>query len=310
MREVRDAEVSGRAEARGGASGARRRLRRLVRGLTVGLAAALTVTAVPAGAVASPVEGGAHGGEPHAPEEFVALRTVDPTIIQEMRYFTPHDFMGVRVTGYREPTCLVTRDTADGLHRAQQAFLRRGYSLKVYDCYRPQRAVNHFMDWAKDLDDQRMKGEFYPRIDKSTLFRDGYIAEKSGHSRDSTVDLTLVKLPALPTRPYVPGEPLSPCYGPKESRFPDNSLDMGTGFDCFDTLAHTLDPRVKGKQRANRLLLKQGMEQAGFTNYPSEWWHYTLTPETFPDTSFDFPVSWRSVTGRRNHRAETARSRC
>ncbi|MFF9483085.1 M15 family metallopeptidase [Streptomyces sp. NPDC014733] len=280
-------------------AGARRRLRRLVRGLTVGLAAALTVTALPAGAVASPVTDGAHGGEPHAPAEFVALRAVDPTIIQEMRYFTPHDFMGVRVTGYREPTCLVTRDTANGLHRAQQAFLRRGYSLKVYDCYRPQRAVNHFMAWAEDLGDQRMKGEFYPRIDKSTLFRDGYIAEKSGHSRGSTIDLTLVKLPALPTRPYVPGEPLSPCYGPKETRFPDNSLDMGTGFDCFDTLAHTLDPRIKGKQRANRLLLKHGMERAGFTNYADEWWHYTLTPETFPDAYFDFPVSSRSVAGRR-----------
>ncbi|WP_399094799.1 M15 family metallopeptidase [Streptomyces sp. BBFR2] len=283
----------------GRGSGAGRRLRPLVRGLAVGLAAAAVAAVVPGGAVASPVAGGARGGEPRAPEEFVALRAVDPTIMQEMRYFTPHDFMGVRVTGYRAPTCLVTRDTARGLHRAQRAFLRRGYSLKVYDCYRPQRAVNHFMTWAKDLGDQRMKGEFYPRIDKSTLFRDGYIAEKSGHSRGSTVDLTLVKLPALPTRPYVPGEPLSPCYGPQEARFPDNSLDMGTGFDCFDTLAHTLDPRIKGEQRANRLLLKRGMERAGFTNYAAEWWHYTLTPETFPDTYFDFPVAWRSVTGRR-----------
>ncbi|MGD3106925.1 M15 family metallopeptidase [Streptomyces sp. YGL11-2] len=241
---------------------------------------------------------GAHGAhdDPKAPREFVALRAVDPTIIQEIRYATPHDFMGVPVTGYREPMCILTRDAARALHRAQLSFLRRGYSLKVYDCYRPQRAVNHFVAWAKDLADQRMKAEFYPRVDKSTLFRDGYIAEKSGHSRGSTVDLTLVRLPAVPTRPYGPGEPLASCYGPKPLRFPDNSLDMGTGFDCFDTLAHTLDPRVRGWQAANRLLLKKGLERAGFVNYAAEWWHYTFTPETFPDTYFDFPVSRGSLT--------------
>ncbi|WP_407554394.1 M15 family metallopeptidase [Streptomyces sp. Pv4-95] len=278
------------------------RLAAALRGLAVAAAALMTVTAVPSSAAVgaearteprSPAAGG-----PKAPEEFVALRDVDRTIIQEMRYFTPHNFMGVRVTGYRAPTCLVTRDTARALHRAQLSFLRRGYSLKVYDCYRPQRAVDHFVAWAKDLDDERMKAEFYPRVEKSALFRDGYIAEKSGHSRGSTVDLTLVRLPALPTRPYVPGEPLAACYGPKEVRFPDNSLDMGTGFDCFDTLAHTLDPRITGRQRANRLLLKDGLERAGFVNYASEWWHYTFTPETFPDTAFDFPVSRRSLGGR------------
>ncbi|MFD8549526.1 M15 family metallopeptidase [Streptomyces sp. NPDC059649] len=285
----------------------RKRLAAALRGAaTVAAAAALlTVTALspaaaaPAARPAPPVAAPAH--EPKAPEEFVALRDVDPTILQEMRYFTPHNFMGVPVTGYRAPVCLLTRDAARALHRAQRSFLRRGYSLKVYDCYRPQRAVNHFVAWAEDLGDQRMKGEFYPRVDKSTLFRDGYIAEKSGHSRGSTVDLTLVRLPALPTRPYVPGEPLTPCYGPREARFPDNSLDMGTGFDCFDTLAHTLDPRITGLQRANRLLLKDGLERAGFVNYAAEWWHYTFTPETFPDTYFDFPVSRRSLTGHRPH---------
>ena len=274
------------------------RLAAALRGLAVAAAALMTVTALPSSATADGATGPPRSrvaDGPKAPKEFVALREVDPTIIQEMRYFTPHDFMGVRVTGYRAPMCVVTRDTARALHRAQRAFLRRGYSLKVYDCYRPQRAVDHFVAWAKDLDDQRMKGEFYPRVDKSVLFRDGYIAEKSGHSRGSTVDLTLVRLPARPTRPYVPGEPLSSCYGPKAERFPDNSLDMGTGFDCFDTLAHTLDPRIKGEQRANRLFLKGGLERAGFVNYDKEWWHYTFTPETFPDTYFDFPVSPRSL---------------
>ncbi|MFE5742159.1 M15 family metallopeptidase [Streptomyces celluloflavus] len=274
------------------------RLTAALRGLAVAAAALLTVTLLPSSAVAgAPAARPAPppAAEPKAPAEFVALRAVDPTIIQEMRYFTPHDFMGVPVTGYRAPVCLVTRDTARALHRAQLSFLRRGYSLKVYDCYRPQRAVNHFIRWAEDPGDQRMKDEFYPRVEKSALFRDGYIAEKSGHSRGSTLDLTLVRLPALPTRPYHPGEPLSSCYGPKAARFPDNSLDMGTGFDCMDPLAHTLDPRITGTQRANRLLLKRGLEQAGFVNYAYEWWHYTLAAETFPDTYFDFPVSLRSL---------------
>ncbi|WP_111605161.1 M15 family metallopeptidase [Streptomyces sp. Amel2xB2] len=244
---------------------------------------------------------GAHGAgtsrhashDPSAPREFVALRDVAPTIRQEMRYRTPHNFTGAdHVRGYRQGMCIVTRDTADALRTAQRSFLKRGYSLKVYDCYRPQRAVDHFVEWAKDLDDQRMKDEFYPRVEKDRLFEDGYIAEKSGHSRGSTVDLTLVRLPAKPTRPYRPGEPLVPCFAPKDERFPDNSLDMGTGFDCFDTLSHTADPRIKGEQRANRMLLKGTLEKAGFTNLPEEWWHFTLTDETFPETYFDFPV-WR-----------------
>ncbi|MGH3324645.1 MAG: M15 family metallopeptidase, partial [Streptomyces sp.] len=229
--------------------------------------------------------------------EFVALRDVAPSILQENRYPTRHNFVGEPVRGYRQRMCIVTRDTAEALRRAQRSFLGRGYSLKMYDCYRPQRAVDHFVDWAKDLDDERMKGEFYPRVAKDRLFEDGYIAEKSGHSRGSTVDLTLVRLPARPTRPYRPGEPLVPCFAPKNVRFPDNSLDMGTGYDCFDTLAHTLDPRIKGEQRANRLLLKHGLEKAGFANYENEWWHYTFRPETFPDTYFDFPV-WRRALSR------------
>ncbi|MFG2600003.1 M15 family metallopeptidase [Streptomyces sp. NPDC048462] len=235
--------------------------------------------------------------EPKAPAEFVSLRAVDPTIIQEMRYPTGHDFMGEPVDGYRDPLCILTRPAAQALHRAQLRLLRRGYSLKVYDCYRPQRAVDHFVRWAKDLDDATMKGEFYPRVDKTRLFADGYIAEKSGHSRGSTVDLTLVRLPARPTAPYRPGQPLVPCYAPRAERFPDNSIDMGTGFDCFDTLSHTDDPRIQGVQRANRQFLKKTLADAGFVNLAEEWWHYTFAPELFPDTYFDFPVARRSVAG-------------
>ncbi|MEV6295549.1 M15 family metallopeptidase [Streptomyces sp. NPDC051896] len=265
------------------------RLTSAVRGLVTTFAALLAVTTVPATAGAAT--------EPKAPKDFVALRTVDPTIVQEMRYFTPHNFVGERIDGYEQPMCILTRPAAEALHKAQLTLLRKGYTLKVYDCYRPQRAVNHFVRWAKDLDDQAMKGEFYPNVDKTRLFADGYIAEKSGHSRGSTMDLTIVKLPARPTRPYHPGQPLVPCFAPKEERFPDNSVDMGTGFDCFDTLAHTLDPRIQGEQRANRLLLKSTLENLGFVNLAEEWWHYTYKPEPYPDTYFDFPVSSKSLVG-------------
>ncbi|MFD9870275.1 M15 family metallopeptidase [Streptomyces niveus] len=286
------------------------RLASALRALAATAATLLAVTAAAPGASGATVTAGTTGapgasatGEgsrtagPSAPEEFVALPAVAPTIIHDMRYITPHNFMGERVDGYDQPLCILTRPAARALQRAQWKLLRQGYSLKVYDCYRPQRAVDHFVRWAKDLEDETMKPEFYPRVDKSRLFTDGYIAEKSGHSRGSTVDLTIVKLPAKPTRPYVPGEKLVPCYAPQGERFRDDSVDMGTGYDCFDTLSHTDDPRVQEKQRANRQLLKSTLADVGFANLPEEWWHFTHKPEVFPDTYFDFPVSWRSVAG-------------
>ncbi|MFH9014592.1 M15 family metallopeptidase [Streptomyces sp. NPDC017943] len=267
------------------------RLTTVARALITAVAALLAATAATAPAQARP--------EPRAPKDFVALRSVDPTILQEMRYATAHNFVGERIDGYRRPLCILTRPAAEALHQAQRRLLRRGYTLKVYDCYRPQRAVDHFVRWAEDLDDEAMKGEFYPNVDKTRLFADGYIAEKSGHSRGSTLDVTLVRLPARPTRPYHPGEHLVPCFAPRRERFPDNSVDMGTGFDCFDTLSHTLDPRIQGPQRANRLLLKSTLEGLGFVNLAEEWWHYTFKPEPYPDTYFDFPVSSRSLPGLR-----------
>lgn len=261
----------------------------LLRALAVAAVTALALTGAPAPAQAKP--------EPKAPDAFVALRDVDPTILQEIRYTTAHNFVGEPVDGYRKPMCILTEPAAKALHKAQRRLLRGGYSLKVYDCYRPQRAVDHFVRWAKDLDDGRMKQEFYPQVDKSRLLADGYIAEKSGHSRGSSVDLTVVKLPAWPTRPYVPGEPLVECYTPQGERFPDNSVGMGTGFDCFDMLSHTDDPRIKGVQRANRDLLRGTLAEQGFTDLPEEWWHFTHKPELFPETYFDFPVSRRSLIG-------------
>ncbi|WP_254406530.1 M15 family metallopeptidase [Streptomyces sp. AC627_RSS907] len=235
--------------------------------------------------------------EEKAPAEFVALKDVAPSILQDMRYHTAHNFIGSKTAGYDEPLCVLTSAAARALARAQQKFLTQGYSLKVYDCYRPQRAVDQFVRWAEDLDDELMKDEFYPRVEKSDLFTDGYIAAKSGHSRGSTVDLTLVELPAATTRPYVPGEKLVPCYAPAEQRFPDNSIDMGTGFDCFDTLSHTLDPRVGEPQSTNRLRLRTALESVGFVNLAEEWWHFTLAAEPFPATYFDFPVSRASLNG-------------
>ncbi|MFE1552664.1 M15 family metallopeptidase [Streptomyces sp. NPDC058718] len=270
------------------------RLASALRALAVTAAAGLlSVT----GAVASPAPPASAAPEPKAPREFVALNSVDRTIVQEMRYTTAHNFVGAPIDGYRQPLCILTRPAAEALHRAQVRLLARGYTLKVYDCYRPQRAVDHFVRWAKDLEDERMKEEFYPLVDKSRLFADGYIAEKSGHSRGSTVDLTIVRLPAVPTRAYVPGEALTECYAPREERFPDNSVDMGTGYDCFDTRSHTDDPRIQGEQRANRQLLKDALGEQGFVNLPEEWWHFTFKPEPFPSTFFDFPVARRSVAG-------------
>jgi zinc D-Ala-D-Ala dipeptidase len=274
--------------------------------------------ALAAVAVGSPAAAADHEGlKPRkAPAAFVSLHQVDPTILLDIRYYTNHNFVGRRIHGYRDPICILTRPAAEGLKRVQAALVPRGYTLKVYDCYRPQRAVNDFVRWAERLNDQKMKREFYPRVDKSRLFADGYIAERSGHSRGSTMDLTLVKLP--PRR-----QPrwsfrrfgLVPCFAPYRKRFPDNTIDMGTGYDCFDTLAHTLDPRIQGKQLANRLLLKSAMEAAGFTNYANEWWHYTLNDEPFPDTYFDFPVSCRSLhkarhcRARRHHRSSRRAAR-
>ncbi|MER7077630.1 D-alanyl-D-alanine dipeptidase [Saccharopolyspora kobensis] len=238
-------------------------------------------TEAPSPSPAEPVE--------QAPAGFVRLRDVDPSIIEEIRYATSHNFTGDPVPGYDEPMCVVTRPLAEALHAAQQRLAPQGYTLKVYDCYRPRRADTRFVEWAEDVDDQRMKAEFYPGLDKSRLFADGYIAERSGHSRGSSVDLTLVRLPANPQRPYVPGEPLTSCSA--EQRFPDNSIDMATGYDCFDSLSHTDDPRVTGEARANRDLLRDVLTSVGLQNYRYEWWHFNLPREPFPDQYFDFPVN-------------------
>ncbi|MFD2764979.1 M15 family metallopeptidase [Micromonospora eburnea] len=232
---------------------------------------------------------------PRAPADFVDLGDVDPGIRADVRYATAHNFVGRPIAGYPEPRCLLTRRAAEALHRVQTAALAEGHSLKVYDCYRPQRAVNDFVAWAKLPGEQQMKGEFYPDLPKDRLFADGYIGAPTAHSRGSTLDLTLVPVPTPEQPAYVPGQPLVACTAPVGRRFPDNSIDMGTGFDCFDARAHTADARVTGAARDNRGLLQRLMTAQGFENYSLEWWHYRYVDEPYPDTYFDFPVARSSL---------------
>ena len=222
------------------------------------------------------------------PDGFVYLRDVDPTILQDMRYAGPHNFVGERIDGYEAGECILTEPAARGLKKAQDELRGKGLSLKVYDCYRPARAVAHFVRWAENAD-KRMKPEFYPAVDKTRVFALGYIARRSGHSRGSTVDLTIVRLPPPFQPDYLPGEPLSACTAPSAERFPDNSLDFGTGFDCFDALSHTWNGAVDGDAAKNRKLLVDVMSRAGFSNYRKEWWHFDFKSPPFK-TYFDFPV--------------------
>ncbi|MEH0938136.1 M15 family metallopeptidase [Micromonospora psammae] len=259
-------------------------------------AAALAACAGPAPATtASARPLAAASGQPHAPDDFVVLSDVDSRILTDIRYATAHNFVGRPIAGYAEPLCLLTRAAADALRRVQTAALAQGRSLKVYDCYRPQRAVDDFVRWAKQPGEEQTKAEFYPRVKKSALFDEGYVGAPTAHSSGSTVDLTLVAVPPAAQPAYTPGQPLVACTEPAGRRFADNSIDMGTGFDCFDPSSATDSPRVGDAARSNRALLRQLMTEAGFTNYPTEWWHYRLSAEPYPKRYFDFPVARSSI---------------
>ncbi len=199
-------------------------------------------------------------------QEFVDLQVVIPSVQLDIRYFTATNFAGRRIDGYEAPKCLLTRKAALALKTVQMELTKKKLGVKVFDCYRPQRAVDHFIRWANDVNDQKTKAAYYPSVDKKDLFKLGYLAEKSGHSRGSTADLTLIDL--MTTR----------------------ELDMGTDFDFFDPRSNMDNPLISKIQRENRTLLKAVMERHGFTNLKSEWWHFTLQNETFPDTYFNFDV--------------------
>lgn len=224
------------------------------------------------------------------PKNFVEIREVIPNVVMDIRYFGPHNFIGEKIDGYEAPKCFLTKKAAEALANVQKELEAFSMSLKIYDCYRPQRAVNQFIKWAEDTSDTRMRKEFYPEIDKKNLFRDKYIAAKSGHSRGSTVDLTIVPIPTPKQENYVKGQALRDCRLPASKRFKDNSIDMGTGYDCLDALSNPENPKINNEQKRNRLLLKTLMDKYGFRISQKEWWHYSLRDEPYPNTYFDFEV--------------------
>jgi len=217
--------------------------------------------------IAAAVAGcGIHAAVAHErPDAFVDAATSVPGLIVEMRYASSHNFVGRPIDGYQAPHCLLTQEASAALAAAVRDVAAQNLVIKVFDCYRPARAVENFVRWARDLADTAGKAEFYPDVDKRTLFRDGYIASHSGHSRGSTIDLTLATTEG-------------------------HELDMGTPFDYFSPRSWTADSTITPQQHANRMLLAAAMRRRGFRGYDKEWWHFTLRNEPFPETYFDFPV--------------------
>ena len=216
----------------------------------------------------SPVSA-ARSTSPDDSSGFVVLSEVVPDIIQEIRYFSTYNFVGDRIEGYEQPMAIMTIEAANALKAVSDEVKAHGYRLKVFDAYRPQSAVDHFVRWGKNLNDYRMKYYFYPNVDKSRLFIEGYIDEKSGHSRGSTIDLTLFDMAT------------------------GKEVDMGGTFDYFGELSH---PDYKGnlteQQLKNRQYLREVMIKHGFKPLETEWWHFTLKDEPYPDTYFTFAVDF------------------
>jgi D-alanyl-D-alanine dipeptidase len=228
--------------------------------------------------------------EHRRPEDVVDVSKAIPAMQFDMRYASSNNFVGRRISGYQENACLLTESAIAALKKVEDRLLPMGLTLKAYDCYRPQRAVDNFVAWAADPNQQRMRGEFYPSVPKDRLFEEGYIAAHSGHSRASTIDLTIVPSGSAVPQPTAHAS-LVDCAAPKEQRAPDNSLDFGTGFDCFSPVSHPSYQGVSAQVKANRLLLQSLMTDAGFVPLETEWWHFTLKDEPYPNTYFDFPVT-------------------
>lgn len=202
---------------------------------------------------------------------FVLLTDVLPDVILEIRYYSSYNFVGHRIDGYQEPVALCTRQAAEALAKADSILRQQGYRLKIFDAYRPQMAVNHFVRWAKDQSDTLMKSYFYPRVNKRDLFELDFIALRSGHSRGSTFDLTLFDM--------------------REG----HDVDMGGPFDFFGPRSAPSFDGISPQQKRNRLILRDAMRAAGFKSLYTEWWHFTLRNEPYPDTYFTFPVAISSL---------------
>ncbi len=216
-------------------------------------------------------------------EHFVSIPEAIPDAILEIRYFSTYNFIGDRINGYLAPTALLTRAAADSLRAVSDDLMRMGYRIKIYDAYRPQMAVDHFVRWAADQKDQRMKSCFYPDLRKNVLFKQGYIMEKSGHSRGSTVDLTIFDMAA---GKEVDMGGTFDWFGPESH--PDFCGDPDTG--VYDARAGRKRNGITETQFRNRLILREAMLRHGFKPLDEEWWHFTLKNEPFPDTYFTFPV--------------------
>ena len=201
------------------------------------------------------------------PSGFVLLADHVPGIVQEIRYYSTYNFIGDRIDGYEEPCALLTAEAARALKAVANEMNALGYRLKIFDAYRPARAVKHFVLWGIEDLDLRMKPYFYPELEKQALFARGYIASRSSHSRGSTVDLTLLDMST------------------------GRELDMGSPFDLFSERSHPDSRDVTPEQYANRMLLQGAMVRGGFVPFDCEWWHFTLKDEPYPDAYFDFPVS-------------------
>ena len=202
---------------------------------------------------------------------FVLLSEAVPDAILEIRYYSTYNFVGDRIDGYEEPLALLTKEAAAALREVSDDVMEQGYRLKIFDAYRPQMAVTNFMNWALDTEDTRMKEYFYPELEKDVLFPQGYIAEHSGHSRGSTVDLTLFDMRT------------------------EKEVDMGGTFDYFGELSHPDYTDITEEQYDNRMILREAMMEHGFKPLEEEWWHFTLADELYPDTYFTFPINSESV---------------
>lgn len=200
------------------------------------------------------------------PQGFVYLDEIIPSAHYDIRYYGKYNFVGAPIDGYKAPLAIMTSEAANALKEVSEELGPKGYELKIFDTYRPSKAVAHFKRWAADTDDTVMKDTFYPDIDKSKLFKLGYISSKSGHSRGSTVDLTIV------------------------SKDTGEEVDMGGHFDLLGELSHEDTKLITQEQSDNRKVLREAMARHGFKPYSKEWWHYTLSKEPYPDRYFDFDV--------------------
>ncbi len=222
---------------------------------------------------------------PDQSDKFVTLTDAVPDAILEIRYFSTYNFVGKRVDGYMEPTALMTKRAADSLRAVSDEAVALGYRLKIYDAYRPQKAVDHFVRWAADIPDTAMKAYFYPDLHKDVLFEQDYIAAKSGHTRGSTVDLTLFD---MKTEKELDMGGTFDWFGPESH--PDFCGNPSTGKYTGNNRKSPAGRSITPEQFANRMLLRRLMLKHGFKPIDSEWWHFTLKDEPFPATYFKFPV--------------------